>query len=398
MIMGPTRLGLRAWLEVQVNSGMYKGLHWINQSEGTFQMSWKHASGQDWNSEDASLFKQWAIHTGKFREGIDKPNYKTWKANFRCAANSVSDIKMLRGKGELKGTNATRVFKFSKNTKSKTNVYRKNFKKTAIEKEHEIKKTKTETKYLTRSKSIIQKKQDQEKSQNKERKSSSEEFKNFTKDIKFKMPVEDKKYKNSLENEKYKNFNEKEEYKILTESEKGNTECKNSLMEEKNIFALDSAVDCLSEYKVQSWNNDWQNKNTTTNSASNYDHTLVNNNSLGINYNCCEDSYNAEIINCFDTDDLFFDFYPGTESSTSLQECLQEYSLQECVFRQMTDPLKYFDIEISEPESFFINNIIPDTDSIYRQTAPNNYSVGNQPNFNSDINKENDKSTGIFYI
>ncbi|XP_047145011.1 uncharacterized protein LOC100215166 isoform X1 [Hydra vulgaris] len=394
--MGPTRLGLRAWLEVQVNSGMYKGLHWINQSEGIFQMSWKHASGQDWNSEDASLFKQWAIHTGKFREGIDKPNYKTWKANFRCAANSVSDIKMLRGKGELKGTNATRIFKFSKNTKSRTNVYRKNFKKTAIEKEHEIKKTKTETKYLTRSKSIIQKKQDQEKSPKKERKSSSEEFENLTKDIKFKMPVEDKKYKLPVENEKYKTFTEKEEYKVLTESEK-----ENSQMAGKKIFPLDSAVDCLSEFKVQSWNNDWLNKNTTANNANNYDRTLVNNNSLGINYNCCEDSYNSEIINCFDTQDLIFDFYMGTESSSSLQECLQEYSLQECVFHQMTDPLNYFDIESSESESFFINNIISDTDSLYRQIVPNNHSVGNQPNFNnSDIKKENDiiGSTDIFYI
>uniref|UniRef100_A0A0E9VLD1 IRF tryptophan pentad repeat domain-containing protein n=1 Tax=Anguilla anguilla TaxID=7936 RepID=A0A0E9VLD1_ANGAN len=46
--------------------------------------------------KDACLFKQWAIHTGKYKEGVGSPDPKTWKANFRCALNSLPDIKEVK--------------------------------------------------------------------------------------------------------------------------------------------------------------------------------------------------------------------------------------------------------------------------------------------------------------
>ena len=38
------------------------------------------------------LFKEWAIHTGKHREGIDEPNFAQCKTRLRCALNKAPDI------------------------------------------------------------------------------------------------------------------------------------------------------------------------------------------------------------------------------------------------------------------------------------------------------------------
>lgn len=71
-----------------------------------------HAARHGWDVEkDAPLFRNWAIHTGKYQPGIDKPDPKTWKANFRCAMNSLPDIEEVKDKSIKKGTNAFRVYK-----------------------------------------------------------------------------------------------------------------------------------------------------------------------------------------------------------------------------------------------------------------------------------------------
>ena len=49
--------------------------------------------------------------SGKFQPGIDRPDPKTWKANFRCAMNSLPDIEEVKDKSIKKGTNAFRVYK-----------------------------------------------------------------------------------------------------------------------------------------------------------------------------------------------------------------------------------------------------------------------------------------------
>ncbi|XP_077093713.1 interferon regulatory factor 1a [Siphateles boraxobius] len=105
------RLRLRPWLEEQINSGRYPGVVWLDESARVFQIPWKHAARHGWNIEkDATLFRNWAMHTGRYKPGIDKPDPKTWKANFRCALNSLTDVKELQDKSIKKGHNAFRVY------------------------------------------------------------------------------------------------------------------------------------------------------------------------------------------------------------------------------------------------------------------------------------------------
>uniref|UniRef100_A0A8C5LNE2 Interferon regulatory factor 2 n=1 Tax=Leptobrachium leishanense TaxID=445787 RepID=A0A8C5LNE2_9ANUR len=77
-----------------------------------FQIPWMHAARHGWDVEkDAPLFRNWAIHTGKYQPEIDKPDPKTWKANFRCAMNSLPDIEEVKDKSMKKGNNAFRVYR-----------------------------------------------------------------------------------------------------------------------------------------------------------------------------------------------------------------------------------------------------------------------------------------------
>ncbi|CAB1325123.1 unnamed protein product, partial [Coregonus sp. 'balchen'] len=103
------RMRMRPWLVEQINSSLIPGLIWINREKRIFQIPWMHAARHGWDLEkDAPLFMNWAIHTGKYQLGIDKPDPKTWKANFRCAMNSLPDIEEVKDKSIKKGTNAFR--------------------------------------------------------------------------------------------------------------------------------------------------------------------------------------------------------------------------------------------------------------------------------------------------
>lgn len=114
-----------------------------------FSIPWKHAARHGWElDKDASLFKLWAIHTGerarvctltvsrgrsffflfgwikmltkrllffpfftgKYVEG-QACDPKTWKANFRCAMNSLPDVEEVKDKSINKGHQAMRVFR-----------------------------------------------------------------------------------------------------------------------------------------------------------------------------------------------------------------------------------------------------------------------------------------------
>ncbi|XP_051993524.1 interferon regulatory factor 2-like isoform X3 [Xyrauchen texanus] len=106
------RMRMRPWLEQQIESGLIQGLHWVNKEKKIFQIPWMHAARHGWDLEkDAPLFKNWAIHTGKYRPGIDKPDPKTWKANFRCAMNSLTDIEEVKDKSMKRGNNAFRMYR-----------------------------------------------------------------------------------------------------------------------------------------------------------------------------------------------------------------------------------------------------------------------------------------------
>lgn len=64
--------------------------------------------------------------SGKYQPGVDNPDPKTWKANFRCAMNSLPDIEEVKDKSIKKGTNAFRVYKMllaSERSAKKGNVW-----------------------------------------------------------------------------------------------------------------------------------------------------------------------------------------------------------------------------------------------------------------------------------
>lgn len=55
---------------------------------------------------------------GRYRPGKDKPDPKTWKANFRCALNSLPDICELREYSRKRGSNAYRVYRMLPSTQT----------------------------------------------------------------------------------------------------------------------------------------------------------------------------------------------------------------------------------------------------------------------------------------
>ncbi|CAL8399097.1 unnamed protein product [Boreogadus saida] len=110
--MPVARMKMRPWLENMIESNKVPGLSWVDKDQKMFAITWKHAARHGWQVEkDASLFKHWAIHTGKFKEGVDESDPKKWKANFRCAMNSLPDVEQVKGKNVNKGQQAVRVYK-----------------------------------------------------------------------------------------------------------------------------------------------------------------------------------------------------------------------------------------------------------------------------------------------
>ncbi|KAL7989175.1 hypothetical protein Chor_011841 [Crotalus horridus] len=113
----PQRMRMRPWLEMQINSNKIPGLHWLDKKEKRFQIPWKHAAKHGWELEkDACLFKNWAVHTGRYKDGDVDPDPKTWKANFRCAMNSLPDIQEVKDQSISRGPGAVRVYKMLKPT------------------------------------------------------------------------------------------------------------------------------------------------------------------------------------------------------------------------------------------------------------------------------------------
>lgn len=102
---------MRPWLESMIESNSVSGLRWVDKEKTTFSIPWKHAARHGWEMDkDACLFQKWAIHTGKYVKG-QKCNPKTWKANFRCALNSLPDIEEVKDQSVHKGQQAMRVFR-----------------------------------------------------------------------------------------------------------------------------------------------------------------------------------------------------------------------------------------------------------------------------------------------
>lgn len=106
------RLRMRPWLECQVNNGRIPGLVWDDKSRKIFQVPWKHAGKPGFVLErDAMLFKEWARHTGKYKDG-EQADPSTWKTRFRCALHKLPDVEELRDRSHLEGDEPYRVFQF----------------------------------------------------------------------------------------------------------------------------------------------------------------------------------------------------------------------------------------------------------------------------------------------
>lgn len=103
------RLRLRSWLKRQIDNGEFKGLEWLDREKQVFRVPWKHASRHSWQPEDVSLFRGWAIYTGKYKQG-SKPDPKRWKTNFRCALNALPDIEHIPAEDSTRGHDAYRVY------------------------------------------------------------------------------------------------------------------------------------------------------------------------------------------------------------------------------------------------------------------------------------------------
>ncbi|XP_034461852.1 interferon regulatory factor 1b isoform X1 [Hippoglossus hippoglossus] len=123
--MPVSRMRMRPWLEKMIESNTVSGLSWVDKDQKMFCIPWKHAARHGWEMDkDASLFKMWAIHTGKYTNG-QNTDPKTWKANFRCAMNSLPDIEEVKDKSIHKGQQAVRVFKMLPVTPKSGDKHRK---------------------------------------------------------------------------------------------------------------------------------------------------------------------------------------------------------------------------------------------------------------------------------
>lgn len=101
---------LRTWLVKMIDSGDVPGLKWLNDEKTIFRMPWKHAGRQDYNLEDSKIFMEWAKHSGRYREGIDKPEPIVWKTRLRCALNKMPDIRELPELSRLDISDPYRVY------------------------------------------------------------------------------------------------------------------------------------------------------------------------------------------------------------------------------------------------------------------------------------------------
>ncbi|KAL8571726.1 hypothetical protein ACOMHN_060812 [Nucella lapillus] len=106
------RQRLKPWLEAQINSRRFPGLSWVDKAKGIFRITWKHGGRADWSEQDALIFKEWAIHTGRYREGTDNPDWPSWKTRLRCALNKLPDIQELKDMSCYDEPNPFRIYKF----------------------------------------------------------------------------------------------------------------------------------------------------------------------------------------------------------------------------------------------------------------------------------------------
>ncbi|KAK7878668.1 hypothetical protein WMY93_030504 [Mugilogobius chulae] len=112
-----TKLHLKEWLIAQVESGQYEGLCWEDEDKTMFRIPWKHAAKKDYKqTEDAALFKAWAVYKGKYREGRDRADPTMWKTRLRCALNKSTDFEEVPERNQLDITEPYKVYRIVEET------------------------------------------------------------------------------------------------------------------------------------------------------------------------------------------------------------------------------------------------------------------------------------------
>lgn len=108
---GKKKLRFRDWLKQKLDNKEIPGLEWIERQRGLFKIPWKHGSRHGWSvQDDAEIFRQWAVHSGRYNERVDKPDPIKWKTNFRCTLNALSDFKEVRGRSYPRGPKAFKIY------------------------------------------------------------------------------------------------------------------------------------------------------------------------------------------------------------------------------------------------------------------------------------------------
>ena len=111
---GTRRLRFRDWLKQKLDNK--EGAEWIDRSRGLFKIPWKHGSHRQWCVRyDCEIFKQWAIYSGKYNEGIDRPDPSKWKTNFRCTLNALPDFREMRDRSRPRGNEAFKIYMMKSN-------------------------------------------------------------------------------------------------------------------------------------------------------------------------------------------------------------------------------------------------------------------------------------------
>ncbi|XP_078738278.1 interferon regulatory factor 8-like isoform X2 [Lampetra fluviatilis] len=92
---------LRPWLLEQIESGLYPGLCWEDDSKATFRIPWKHAAKHDYSrGMHGAIFRAWAQNRGKFsiKEQAEPSAMKT---RLRCALNKSTDFQEVSQRSQL---------------------------------------------------------------------------------------------------------------------------------------------------------------------------------------------------------------------------------------------------------------------------------------------------------
>ncbi|XP_035683973.1 uncharacterized protein LOC118420974 [Branchiostoma floridae] len=105
---------LRPWLYGMIDRGEVPGVEWLDADKKKFKIPWEHTGKREYDLDSFKLFKEWSIHTGKFRPEIDEPEPAVWKTRLRVALSNHPKIHEVKNESQPKDPiNPYKVYVFS---------------------------------------------------------------------------------------------------------------------------------------------------------------------------------------------------------------------------------------------------------------------------------------------